>query len=58
VAAALEGLSMTTPTGDIAITGSRHLSQPIYVAEIQADGSQLIVQSFPSVEPDETCDPA
>ena len=58
VAAAMEGLSLTTPTGDIAITGSRHLAQPIYVAEIQADGSQLIVQSFPSVEPDETCDPA
>ena len=58
VAAAMEGLSLTTPTGDIAITGSRHLAQPIYVAEIQADGSQLIVQSFASVEPDETCDPA
>ncbi len=58
VAAAMEGLSLTTPTGDISITGSRHLSQPIYVAEIQADGSQLIVQSFASVEPDETCDPA
>lgn len=58
VAAAMEGLSMTTPTGEIAITGSRHLAQPIYVAEIQEDGSQLIVQSFPSVEPDETCDPA
>ena len=58
VAAAMEGLSLTTPTGDIAITSSRHLAQPIYVAEIQADGSQLIVQSFPSVEPDETCDPA
>ena len=58
VAAAMEGLSLTTPTGDIAITASRHLAQPIYVAEIQADGSQLIVQSFPSVEPDEICDPA
>lgn len=58
VAAAMAGLSLTTPTGDIAITGSRHLAQPIYVAEIQPDGSQLIVQSFPSVEPDETCDPA
>ncbi len=58
VAAAMEGLSLTTPTGDIAITGSRHLAQPIYVAEIQPDGSQLIVQSFASVEPDETCDPA
>ena len=58
VAAAMEGLSLTTPTGDIAITGSRHLSQPIYVAEIQPDGSQLIVQSFASVMPDETCDPA
>ena len=57
VAAALEGLTLSTPTGDIAITGSRHLSQPIYVAEIQSDGSQLIVQSFPSVEPDETCTP-
>ena len=58
VAAAMEGLSLTTPTGDIAITGSRHLAQPIYVAEIQPDGSQLIVQSFASVEPDEACDPA
>ena len=57
VAAAMEGLSLTTPTGDIAITGSRHLAQPIYVAEIQPDGSQLIVQSFAAVEPDETCDP-
>ena len=58
VAAAMEGLSLTTPTGDISITGSRHLAQPIYVAEIQSDGSQLIVQSFASVEPDETCSPA
>ena len=58
VAAAMEGLSLTTPTGDIAITGSRHLAQPIYVAEIQPDGTQSIVQSFASVEPDETCDPA
>ena len=58
VAAAMEGLSLATPTGDIAITGSRHLAQPIYVAEIQPDGSQLIVQSFASVEPDETCNPA
>lgn len=57
VAAALEGLSLSTPTGDITITGSRHLAQPIYVAEIQSDGSQLIVQSFPAVEPDETCTP-
>ena len=56
VAAALEGLSLSTPTGDISVTGSRHLAQPIYVAEIQPDGSQLIVQSFPSVEPDETCE--
>ena len=58
VAAAMEGLSLTTPTGDIAVTDSRHLSQPIYVAEIQPDGTQVIVQSFPSVEPDETCDAA
>ena len=58
VAAALEGLSLSTPSGDIAITGSRHLAQPIYVAEIQSDGSQLIVKSFESVEPDETCDPS
>jgi ABC-type branched-subunit amino acid transport system substrate-binding protein len=57
VAAALEGLTLSTPTGDISITDSRHLAQPIYVAEIQSDGSQLIVQSFPAVEPDETCTP-
>ena len=57
VAAALEGLTLSTPTGDITVTGSRHLAQPIYVAEIQSDGSQLIVQSFPSVSPDETCAP-
>ncbi|MCY4629518.1 MAG: substrate-binding protein [bacterium] len=56
VAAAMEGLSLSTPTGDITITESRHLAQPIYVAEIQADGSQLIVESFASVHPDETCD--
>ena len=58
VAAALEGLSMSTPTGEIAITSSRHLAQPIYVAEIQPDGSQLIVRTFESVEPDESCDPS
>ena len=56
VAAELEGLSLSTPTGDITITDSRHLAQPIYVAEIQSDGSQLIVESFESVHPDETCD--
>ena len=58
VAAALEGLSLSTPTGEIAITNSRHLAQPIYVAEIQSDGSQLIVKTFESVEPDESCDPS
>ncbi len=58
VAAAMEGLSLTTPTGDISITDSRHLAQPVYVAEIQPDGSQMIVQSFAAVAPDETCDPA
>ncbi len=58
VAAALEGLTLSTPTGDISITDSRHLAQPIYVAEIQFDGSQLIVKSFPSVEPVETCNPS
>ncbi|MEM9891348.1 MAG: substrate-binding protein [Actinomycetota bacterium] len=57
VVAAMEGLALSTPTGDIAITDSRHLSQPIYVAEIQEDGSQLIVAEFPAVEPDETCNP-
>ncbi len=56
VSAELEGLSLTTPTGAISVTDSRHLVQPIYVAEIQSDGSQLIVQSFESVRPDETCD--
>ena len=61
VAAALEGLdglSLTTPSGLIAITDSRHLSQPIYVMEVQPDGSQLIVETFESVIPDETCDPS
>ncbi len=57
VIAALEGLSLSTPTGDIQITDSRHLSQPIYIAEVQADGSQVIVESFPAVAPDETCTP-
>ncbi len=58
VIAALEGRSITTPTGDLTITDSRHLLQPIHIAEVQADGSQKIVQSFPAVEPDETCDPS
>lgn len=57
VAAALEGLTLSTPTGDITVTDSRHLAQPIYGAEIGADGSQVIVQAFPSVESDETCNP-
>ncbi len=57
VIAAMQGQSLSTPTGDIAITDSRHLAQPIYVAEIAADGSQVIVEEFAAVEPDETCDP-
>jgi len=55
VIAALEGSSLTTPTGDLTITDSRHLTQPIYIAQVQADGSQSIVETFPAVEPDETC---
>ena len=55
VVAALEGATLTTPTGDIEITDSRHLSQPIYIAQVQDDGSQTIVQTFDAVEPDETC---
>ena len=56
VVAAMEGQTLSTPTGDIEITDSRHLVQPIYIAEIQADGSQLIVQEFPAVAPEESCD--
>ncbi len=55
VVEAMKGLELSTPTGDIAISDSRHLTQPIYIAEIQDDGSQRIVQSFPAVEPDEIC---
>ena len=55
VIAALEGSSITTPTGDLTITDSRHLTQPIYIAQVQADGSQTIVETFLAVEPDETC---
>lgn len=58
VVAALMELSLTTPSGEITISDSRHLAQPIYIAEIQADGSQEIVQSFPAVEPEETCNPS
>lgn len=58
VIAALAGRTITTPTGDLTITDSRHLAQPIYIAQVQDDGSQQIVQSFPAVEPDETCSPS
>ena len=60
VAAAMQdsgGLSLTTPSGRVVVTDSRHLSQPIYVMEVQPDGSQLIVEAFESVLPDERCDP-
>ncbi|MEM8904298.1 MAG: substrate-binding protein [Actinomycetota bacterium] len=57
VIAAMEGLSLSTPTGDIAITDSRHMTQPIYVAEVQPDGSQVIVEQFDAVVPDEACAP-
>ncbi len=57
VIAELEGATLTTPTGDLSITDSRHLTQPIYIAQVQADGSQTIVQTFPAIEPDETCSP-
>ncbi|WP_419841142.1 substrate-binding protein [Candidatus Poriferisodalis sp.] len=56
VITAMAGQSLSTPTGDIAVTASRHLAQPIYIAEIGPDGSQTIVQEFAAVEPDETCE--
>ena len=57
VAEAMIGLSIETPTGAIEVTGSRHLTQPIYVVEVQEDGSQTVVQTFEAVVPDETCTP-
>jgi urea transport system substrate-binding protein len=55
VAAAMEGLTIETPTGVISITESRHLTQPIYIVEVQPDGSQVVVKTFDAVVPDEVC---
>ncbi len=45
-----------TLNGDVAITESRHLTQSIHVAQVQEDGSQEIVETFPAVVPEETCE--
>lgn len=55
VVAAMKGLTIETPSGVISITDSRHLTQPIYIAEVQPDGSQVIVKTFDAVKPDEVC---
>lgn len=55
VADAMIGLSIETPTGVITVTDSRHLTQPIYVVEVQEDGSQTVVQTFEAVHPEESC---
>ncbi len=57
VADAMIGLSIETPTGVITVTDSRHLTQPIYVVEVQEDGTQTVVQTFEGVHPEESCTP-
>ena len=57
VAEAMIGLSLETPSGHITVTDSRHLTQPIYVVEVQEDGSQTVVQTFEGVFPEESCTP-
>ncbi len=57
VAQAMIGLSIETPTGKITVTDSRHLTQPIYVVEVQEDGSQRVVETFEGVVPEESCTP-
>ena len=57
VAEAMIGLSIQTPSGNITVTDSRHLTQPIYVVEVQEDGSQTVVQTFEDVFPEESCQP-
>jgi len=57
VAAAMIGLTITTPTGTITVAENRHLIQPISIAEVQADGSQAVVKTFDAVQPDEVCSP-
>ena len=57
VAEAMIGVSLETPSGHITVTDSRHLTQPIYVVEVQEDGSQTVVQTFEGVFPEESCTP-
>lgn len=55
VAKALTGLTIDAPAGSVTFEANRFMTQPIHVAEIKADGSPSIVQSFEASKADEAC---
>ena len=55
VSAAMKGRSIDSVRGQVTLTGSRHLSQPIFLVEIGSGGEQVIVETFAHLDPEESC---
>lgn len=53
----LVGETFDTPAGEITYQESHYVAKPIVITDTQADGSVVVVQTFPKVEATESCTP-
>lgn len=57
VIAALASVSVDGPRGKIQMNKQRHAPLTMYLAQVQADGSVKVIQSFTNVDPGAQCPP-
>jgi len=55
VAAAMVGITFTSPTGTVTMESSHHLRQTIQLVRVNAEGLYEHVQSFTDQDPEESC---
>jgi len=55
VIAALDEVSFKGPRGEISMNKQRHAPLTMYLAQVQADGSVKLINSFKDVDPGEQC---
>jgi ABC-type branched-subunit amino acid transport system substrate-binding protein len=55
ISKAISGMTIQGPAGTITWDADHYTTQPIYVDQIQADGTAKIVKSYPEMSNDQTC---
>jgi urea transport system substrate-binding protein len=57
VTKALQGLELSAPAGNVTFQDNRYMTQPIYIAQAEANGSIKILKDLGEITADQSCNP-